>query len=146
MKTAYFPGTLATLVAIGMAASGTVLAATDGGSASPTAVVTTAALDPAAAAQPARAEEPAPALFGFEAGVYKCELGRSVNIKGISTDRRTVNLQWARRDYNMLAVATSSGALRFEDRSSGLVWIVIPAKAMLLDSSKGKQLANECRL
>ncbi len=110
--------------------------------------MTTAAIDPATAvpAAPVPAPARAPALIAFEAGTYKCELGRSVNIRGITPDRRSVDLQWGRKDYTMLAVTTQSGALRFEDNASGLVWIVIPAKAMLLDTSKGKQLANECRL
>jgi hypothetical protein len=45
----------------------------------------------------------------------------------------------------MKAVNTQSGALRYEDGASGLVWIVITDKSMLLDTRQGKQLANECR-
>ncbi len=107
-------------------------------------VITPAVTPPRPAAGEASVR--APVLIAFEAGVYKCELGRSVNVSDITSDRGSVKLQWARKDYTMLAVSTRTGALRYEDSASGLVWIVIPAKAMLLDTSKGKQLANECRL
>jgi len=42
-------------------------------------------------------------------------------------------------------VSTTTGANRFENRKTGLVWIGIPAKGILLDSKKGQQLANECK-
>lgn len=42
-------------------------------------------------------------------------------------------------------VDTSTGANRFENRKIGLVWIDIPTKGILLDSKRGKQLANECK-
>ena len=38
------------------------------------------------------------------------------------------------------------GALRYEDDASGLVWIVIVGKSMLLDTRQGKQLANDCTI
>jgi len=47
--------------------------------------------------------------------------------------------------HSMHRVSTTTGAHRFENAKNGLVWIGIPAKGMLLDSKKGKQLANECR-
>ncbi len=87
-----------------------------------------------------------PFVIAFHAGVYKCELGRSVHVREITTDRRTITLQWSRKDYTLAAVEARTGALRFEDAASGFVWIVIPAKAMLLDTRSGRQLANECRL
>jgi hypothetical protein len=47
--------------------------------------------------------------------------------------------------YKLSRVATTTGAQRFENEKSGLVWIDIPAKGMLLDSHHGHQLANECK-
>lgn len=150
MKKAIFSGTSAALAfAAGAALIGPAQAAGADSAPAASSVITTAAIAPVVATPspaPVQVVASAPPLIAFEAGEYKCELGRSVNIKGITPDRRSVNLHWGRKDYTMLAVTTSSGALRFEDNASGLVWIVIPAKAMLLDTSKGKQLANECRL
>lgn len=94
----------------------------------------------------ANAQADAPVFIAFDPGAYKCELGRSVQVREIANDRTTVTLQWERKDYKLSAVVARTGALRYEDPESGLVWIVIPAKAMLLDSGKGRQLANECRL
>jgi hypothetical protein len=45
----------------------------------------------------------------------------------------------------MHAVGARSGALRYEDPQSGLVWLVIATKSMLLDTKHGRQLANECK-
>jgi hypothetical protein len=36
--------------------------------------------------------------------------------------------------------------VRYEDRRSGLTWIKIPTKSMLLDSRMGEPLANDCML
>lgn len=86
-----------------------------------------------------------PAGLSHKAGVYKCELNRTVNVRHVGEDLRTAVLHWNKRDYAMKAVNTHSGALRYEDVGSGLVWIVITGKSMLLDAKHGKQLANECR-
>lgn len=150
MKKAIFSGTSAALAFAGAAALiGPAQAAGADSAPAASTVITTAAIAPVVATPPqapVQAAASARPLIAFEAGEYKCELGRSVNVRGITPDRLSVSLNWGRKDYTMLAVSTSSGALRYEDNVSGLVWIVIPAKAMLLDTSKGKQLANECRL
>lgn len=79
-------------------------------------------------------------------GVYRCELDRSVHVRDVATDMRSAVLRWEKKDYEMHAAETSTGALRYEHRPSGLVWIVIVGKSMLLDSKVGRQLANECRI
>jgi len=81
----------------------------------------------------------------FDAGTYRCELNRTVQIRQISPDQLTAVLQWDKKDYTLRAVSARTGALRFEDPASGLVWLVIAGKSMLLDTKQGRQLANECK-
>ncbi len=78
-------------------------------------------------------------------GVFHCDLNRRVEIRQVADDRRSAIVYWERRNYTMQLVATQTGALRLEDKTSGLTWISIPGKSMLLDTKQGRQLANECR-
>lgn len=99
----------------------------------------------AAAQKPAlRAAKPRP-LFTMKKGVYQCELNRKVNITKVSTDQSLAVLKWDKKSYTMRAVRAKSGALRYE-HNSGLTWITVVGKSMLLDTKRGKQLANECRV
>ncbi|GAA4410590.1 MliC family protein [Quisquiliibacterium transsilvanicum] len=86
-----------------------------------------------------------PAGLPFRAGTYECELNRRVQVRTVSADLQFATLNWDRKDYTLRAVSTKTGALRYEDNASGLVWLVIVGKSMLLDTKNGKQLANECK-
>ncbi|MCO5121004.1 MAG: MliC family protein [Burkholderiaceae bacterium] len=79
-------------------------------------------------------------------GLYKCELNRQVNVTDVSADRSTATIQWGKKGYVLRAVPARTGALRYEDVDSGLTWLVIVGKSMLLDTKNGKQLANECKV
>jgi|GEM_PF-2758775 len=94
-------------------------------------------------ARPKVAPELANAL---QVGLYNCELQRRVDIVDKLPDNRGVTLRWNRKNYEMLAVQSNTGAVRLENEASGLVWITIVGKSMLFDSVRGRQLANECRL
>ena len=74
-----------------------------------------------------------------------CELGRQVSVAGDVQLDSAIDVNWKGKQYRMQRVSTSTGALRFEDQISGLVWISIPSKAMLLDSRRGEPVANECK-
>jgi len=76
---------------------------------------------------------------------FDCELGNKLTIYSDAADEQQIALHWNKRMHRMQRVSTTTGAHRFENAKNGLVWIGIPAKGMLLDSKKGKQLANECR-
>lgn len=79
-------------------------------------------------------------------GLYKCELNRQVNITDVAPDSSTATIQWGRRGYVLHAVPARTGALRYEDVDSGLTWLVVVGKSMLLDTKLGRQLANECKV
>ncbi|GGI52977.1 hypothetical protein [Oxalicibacterium solurbis] len=76
---------------------------------------------------------------------YACELGNKITTYHNDSDDKYMALRWKNTVHRLRRVGTSTGANRFENRRYGLVWISIPSKAMLLDSRKGQQLANECR-
>jgi hypothetical protein len=90
-------------------------------------------------------DEKEPDITGSVSVDYKCELGNNLTIFENGTDDQHVALRWNKRLVRMTRVDTSTGANRFENRRTGLVWIGIPAKGILLDAKKGRQLANECR-
>lgn len=87
----------------------------------------------------------APAKTLLIAGKFQCELGNRVDISADQQHLNAINLAWKGRSYPLQAVATTTGALRYEDAASGHVWIQIPAKSMLLNAKAGQQLANECK-
>ena len=60
-------------------------------------------------------------------------------------DDAFVALRWNKQLLRMRRISTTTGAIRFESKRHGLVWIGIPSKSLLLDSKKGQQLANECK-
>jgi hypothetical protein len=76
---------------------------------------------------------------------YSCEAGNKVSIYHKNDDVEHISLRWKQQLLRLTRVETSTGAHRFESLKHGLVWIGIPAKGILLDSSKGRQLANECK-
>jgi len=79
-----------------------------------------------------------------QAGLYHCHMGEQVQIRNLAPDFGSLVLRFRGRDTLLFAVDTESGALRYEDRRSGLTWIKIPGKSMLLDSRMGEPLANDC--
>lgn len=80
-------------------------------------------------------------------GNYRCEQGQRVQIERETRDRvnHHINVGWNGSNYRLERDYSYSGLPRFEDSSSGLVWIDLPWKGLLLDSKTNKPLANECR-
>jgi hypothetical protein len=86
-----------------------------------------------------------PEVTGATMVDYDCELGNKVTLYQTASDESHVALRWKARLHRLTRVATTTGAQRFENKFHGLIWIGIPAKGILLDSKKNRQLANECR-
>lgn len=82
----------------------------------------------------------------LQAGLYRCDLKRQVEVVSVQADRRGAMLRWKKQVFEMIAVQANTGAVRLENQQTGLVWISIVGKSMLLDTQNGKQLANDCRL
>jgi hypothetical protein len=80
------------------------------------------------------------------AGLHRCELGKRVLVKRVASDGSGVQINWNTKDYTLRSVPTQSGAKRFEDSKAGIAWVVISAKAFILDTKRGQMLANECKL
>lgn len=80
-------------------------------------------------------------------GQYKCENNVRVQVERESRDRVTyrIKLGWDGNSYRLERDPSYSGLPRFEDSASGLVWIDLPWKGLLLDGKSNKPLANECR-
>jgi hypothetical protein len=91
-------------------------------------------------------ESSEPETAGTKTYDFNCELGNKVTIFRNDGDDKYIAIRWEKRIRRLTRVKTTTGANRFENHLAGLVWIGIPAKSMLLDSKKGQQLANECKL
>lgn len=92
------------------------------------------------------ADEVEPDIKDAIASEYNCEQGHKITVYRHANDEQNVAMLWNKKLYQMNRVNTESGAERLEQPGAGLLFIGIPAKAMLLDSKKGRQLANECKL
>jgi hypothetical protein len=85
-----------------------------------------------------------PDVSGTSSWNLSCELGNNLMMYANDADNRHIAIRWQNKINRLTRVSTSTGANRFENKKAGLLWIDIPAKGMLLDTKKGRQLANEC--
>ncbi len=105
----------------------------------------------AACASPPKEQPPAagnPQLeLKLASGTYNCEQRVRIQVRREVRDKVNyrINLVWNGDTYRLERDPSHSGLPRFEDSASGLVWIDLPWKSMLLDGKTGKPLVNECR-
>jgi hypothetical protein len=74
-------------------------------------------------------------------GQLPCELGASVRLEADATQPGYFYLHGKGFRYRMHPVATSTGAIRLEDRKAGAVWLQLANKSMLMDQNKGRRQA-----
>ena len=72
------------------------------------------------------------------------ELGAAVRIEPDQIQPGYFNVQGKGFRYRMHPVATSTGAIRLEDKQAGAVWLQLANKSMLMDQKKGQRVADEC--
>ncbi len=77
-------------------------------------------------------------------GVLRCELGASVTLTGDPQSPGYFNVLGKNFRYRMFPVATSTGAIRLEDRKAGAVWLQLSNKSMLMNQKAGQRMADEC--
>lgn len=78
-------------------------------------------------------------------GRIHCELGATVAVlTDASAPGWFIVTTAGKQRYRMMPVATTTGAIRLEDRQAGGVWLQLANKSMLLDEKHGKRLADEC--
>lgn len=83
--------------------------------------------------------------FRLASGVYGCEFGLKVEIQRDMRNANSIELNWQGGRYTLQRYDSTSGLPRYEDRQNGLLWIDLPWKSVLMDTSSGRPLANECK-
>jgi hypothetical protein len=78
------------------------------------------------------------------AGRLPCELGAFVLLVADPNAPGYFDVQLKGRKFRMMPVATSTGAIRLEDRRQGAVWLQLADKSMLMDQRLGKRLVDAC--
>jgi len=69
-----------------------------------------------------------------------------IRVEDVANQTDIILLTWQGTQHRLNRVHSNSGAERFEELSTGMVWILIPGKAMLLSTIQGRVLANDCHL
>jgi hypothetical protein len=77
-------------------------------------------------------------------GSLPCELGASVSLSPDGKAPGYFDVHGKNFKYRMFPVATTTGAIRLEDRKAGAVWLQLANKSMLMNQKLGVRLADEC--
>jgi hypothetical protein len=79
-------------------------------------------------------------------GEANCDLKERVLLQAATDTPGHFDLVFRKARYRLVPEVTRTGAIRLEDRASGMVWLQIPAKSMLLNTRAGRREADGCRL
>ncbi len=77
-------------------------------------------------------------------GQLPCELGQSVMLKADAHAPGHFDLHLKHHKFRMFPVATTTGAIRLEDRKAGVVWLQLANKSMLMNHKLGQRMADTC--
>lgn len=85
-----------------------------------------------------------PAWAKLDIGALTCKSGEKLYVRRADVGN-SIDVTWAGKEYTLNRVKTESGAFRYEDSTSGFVFIQVPAKVQLLNSKLGQRVADDCR-
>ncbi len=77
-------------------------------------------------------------------GRISCADGQSVTITPDAKINGAFDLKFGNTKYDVVPVPAKSGAIRLEDRKTGIVFMQLANKSMLFNERAGKRLADDC--
>jgi hypothetical protein len=77
-------------------------------------------------------------------GRLPCELGAVVNLQADPKAPGYFQVQLGKQKFHMMPVATTTGAIRLEDRKAGAVWLQLANKSMMVSDKLGRRLVDAC--
>jgi len=77
-------------------------------------------------------------------GNLPCELGGAVALQADPGAPGFFNLRAKGVTYRVSPEETTTGAIRLEDKSAGVVWLQLANKSMLMNQKLGKRIHDEC--
>lgn len=76
-------------------------------------------------------------------GKIECELNQAVDINA-GDKPGYFKLAFKGKTYVLAPEATTTGAVRLEDKKAGIVWIQIANKSMLMNAKAGQRMVDGC--
>jgi hypothetical protein len=77
-------------------------------------------------------------------GKAECEFNQHVNVEAITAHPGHFKVSFKNAHYTMTPEETSTGAVRLQDKKSGVVWLQIPTKSMLMNQKAGQRMVDGC--
>lgn len=77
-------------------------------------------------------------------GDSHCEFGHRIRVDAHPTLAGRFVLEHRGAKHVLTPHPTTTGVVRLEARHTGLVWLQVPVKSMLLDARKGQRVADNC--
>jgi hypothetical protein len=76
-------------------------------------------------------------------GAADCEFSQSVQVEKAGQDG-WFNVSHKGKRYLMAPENTTTGAVRLEDKKTGVMWLQIANKSMLMNSKAGQRMVDNC--
>ena len=83
--------------------------------------------------------------LSVQVGTLPCELGQTVVLEADPAAIGYFNLRIGKLRYRMSPELTTTGAIRLEDKTAGIVWLQLANKSMLMNQKQGRRMADECQ-
>ena len=77
-------------------------------------------------------------------GQSRCEFDQAVNVAAVPGQKGWFNVEFKGKSYLMAPEATTTGAVRLEDKKNGMMWLQIANKSMLMNSKIGQRMVDNC--
>ena len=79
-----------------------------------------------------------------QTGRADCEFKQFVMVERIHPQGGSFRVKHQSVTYTMVPEETSTGAVRLYDKKTGVVWLQIPVKSMLMNSRAGRRMVDAC--
>lgn len=77
-------------------------------------------------------------------GESSCEFGHKVHVVEHPSLPGRFLLEYRGIKHVLTPQPTTTGVVRLEDKRSGMIWLQVPVKSMLMDGRRGQRLADNC--
>jgi hypothetical protein len=77
-------------------------------------------------------------------GQSRCEFDQAVNVAPVPDKKGHFHVEYKGKTFNMVPEATTTGAVRLEDKKAGMMWLQIANKSMLMNSKIGQRMVDNC--